>query len=93
MAKKKPKQETMGFEDTYPEECQAAADDYLQALRDKNAALANLNSERENFVNTMQNHGLTKIRVDDGKKWLKIEPSEKVKTEKISQDATAADDD
>lgn len=66
-----------------PEEVQAAADERMRTLRAKNKANEKYNSASDACIEAMKKAGISRIRIDDGKKWLVCEDKPKLKTEKI----------
>ena len=75
-----------GMEDLTPEPVRKAADVYLKALRDKNKASEKAKTAKETCIEVMKEHECTRIRVDDGEKWLVLEETDTLKTEPIKGD-------
>lgn len=80
------KQQQLGdWGDVVPEAVQDAVDEYVRLLRLKNKATEKVNSAKEECISRMKEHGVTKVRIDEGAKWLKCEDEPKLKTEKIKE--------
>lgn len=87
MAKKAAKQKVLAdrdgeIGDQVPEEVQDAVDEYMAALRAKNKAQGKVNGAKEDAVTAMRAHGITRVMIDNGEQWLKLEDDPKLKTEK-----------
>lgn len=79
--------ETWG--DKVPQAVQDAADAYEKALKAKNKAAGNFNTAKDNIIAQMKEHGVTKVRVRDGSKYLEMSVDEKVKLHKIKEPTAA----
>lgn len=66
-----------------PEVVAEAADSYLRAMRQKNKFAEQTRVSKEKCIELMKEHGITKMRIDDGKQWLEVEPTDKLKTRKV----------
>ena len=69
--------------DVVPESVQAAADERMRTLRAKNKATEKFNTANDACMEAMESHGIKRIRIDDGKKWLVYDKAGRLKTEKI----------
>ena len=66
-----------------PKAVQAKVDLYIEALRAQNAAREETNTARDNAIAAMKEHGIARVRIDEGGKWLICEDVPKLRTEKI----------
>lgn len=69
-----------------PVEVRDAADSYISVLREYNAAKESMNYEKQNCIEKMKEHGVTRVRIDEGGKYLVCEDTVKLKTEKAKKD-------
>lgn len=84
MAKQKSLRDNNGdIADEVPEAVQAAADDYVRAMRASNKAKEKLNGAKDNCIQVMQEHKCSRVRIDEGSKILRLDDEVKLKTEKI----------
>ena len=83
MAKAKKQSYFDDMEEEVPEEVATEVDAYITALRSKNKAQEKLAAAKERTINVMVEHKITKVRIDEGAKWLVCEENHKLKTEKI----------
>lgn len=66
-----------------PKAVQAKVDIYIEALRAQNAAREETNTARDNAIAAMKEHGIERVKIDEGGKWLICEDVPKLRTEKI----------
>ena len=91
MAKKKTAQEQQQFTDDdgkswgddVPEPVQEAVDSYVKAMRAKNAAKKKEDAAKIACIESMKEHKVPRVRIDEGKKWLVCDQEDKLKTESI----------
>ena len=65
-----------------PEEVEAAVDVYVKSLRAKNKASEKVRNSKELCIEAMVKHGIGRVSIDEGAKWLVLEDAHKLKTEK-----------
>ena len=70
--------------DEIPEEVQIKVDEYLQCMRAKNKAAEKFRNAKEACQETMLEHGIKRLRVDNGETWLIAEDAVKLKTKKVN---------
>lgn len=68
--------------DEVPDAVQDAADDYDKAHTAKNKAQGKLNTAKENLIAKMRANGITKVRIRNGEKFLKISALDKITYQK-----------
>lgn len=84
MAKQKSLRDENGdIAEEAPPEVQAAADEYVKAMRTANKAKEKLNGAKDHCIQVMQEHNCTSVRIDEGSKMLRLDDEVKLKTEKI----------
>jgi len=90
MAKKaiKPSTETQRplnpeWEQKVPEVVQEAVDSYLRAMRQKNKFTEQTRAAKDKAVELMQQHGISQLRIDEGRQWLEIEQKDNLRTRKV----------
>jgi len=82
-----------GTADPIPEEVQEAADEYVEAKREKAAWNESMNGRRERLIEVMINHGVHELDIDDGEKKLVLVDEHKLKIQaKKSSDTVAAEE-
>jgi len=72
------------WQDEIPEPVNVAVDEYLKAMRAKNKLAEKERLTREKCIETMKEHGIKKLRIDDGKQWLECEDTNRLKTRKVN---------
>lgn len=70
-------------DDDIPEPVANAVDDYLKKMRSKNKLAEQERAAREKCIEQMKEHGIKKLRIDDGKQWLECEDTNRLKTRKV----------
>lgn len=70
------------WEDPIPEDVSAAVADYLKHMRAKNKAAERERNAKAVCIERMQEHGITSIRIDEGKQVLLLEEKNTLKTAK-----------
>lgn len=73
------------WEEQIPEPVADAVDEYVKAMRAKNKATAKETSAKETCIEAMREHGVGTVKIDEGKKVLRLVEEDKLKTEKIKQ--------
>jgi len=81
-AKKTPKGQLGDWLDKVPEAVQEAADDYDKAHTAKSKAQGKLNTAKENLIAAMRAHGVRKVRIRNGDKFLVVSAVDKLTYEK-----------
>ena len=79
-----------GWGDDVPEAVQDAVEEYVKQLRATNKAREKANSAKDTCIAVMKEHGIERVRIDEGGKWLICKDEPKLKTEKIKQQDEAA---
>lgn len=67
-----------------PEDLADKVDVYLQLMRKQNTMAEKVKAAKEAAIESMQEHGLKKIRIDEGKKWLMVTDTLGLKTVKVN---------
>ena len=75
----------LGWGDAIPEAVEAAAEKYVKALRAKNKAAERVNTDKESLIETMRQHDIKRLRIDEGAKVLVLEEKDVVKIEKAKE--------
>jgi hypothetical protein len=78
-----PKGQLGDWGDKIPQEVQDAADEYVASLREANKAREQKNAAEDRCIAKMREHGVPRIRIDEGGKFLVCEDVIKLKTQKI----------
>jgi hypothetical protein len=82
MAKKKaaaaPKGQLGDWLEQIPEEVQKLADAYDAAHTSKSKASAKLNTAKDSLIESMKEHGCSKVRIRNGEKFLELGATDKV---------------
>lgn len=90
MAKRAPKDVPVGqlgdWGDKYPEAVQTAADDYDKAHTAKGKAQGKLNTAKDNLIDRMKEHGVKRVRIRNGEKFLVVDSTDKIKYEKPAEE-------
>lgn len=94
MAKKTkvPDGQLADWQEEVPEAVQDAVDEYVKSLRIKNKATEKLNSRKEVVIETMKEHDVDHVRIDEGKKVLMLSEMDILKIEKAKEPETAGGD-
>lgn len=71
--------------DQVPEEVVDAVETYVKAMRAKTRAKNKEDSAKIRVIESMKEHGIKRVRIDDGTKWLIYDPKDAVKTESIQE--------
>jgi len=71
------------WNDDIPEAVAEAVDEYLKNMRAKNKLAEKERLARETCIEVMKEHGIKKLRIDDGKQWLECEDTNRLKTRKV----------
>lgn len=71
------------WSDDIPEEVAEAVDEYLKSMRAKNKLAEKERLTRDKCIEVMKEHGIKKLRIDDGKQWLECEDTNRQKTRKV----------
>lgn len=71
------------WNDEIPEAVAEAVDEYLKNMRAKNKLAEKERLARETCIEVMKEHGIKKLRIDDGKQWLECEDTNRLKTRKV----------
>lgn len=66
-----------------PDVVAEAADTYLRAMRQKNKFAEQTRVAKEKCIELMKEHGIDKMRIDNGKQWLEVEDKMNLKTRKV----------
>lgn len=74
------------FGDAVPEAVQEHVDEYVRCLRARNRATEKLNAAKESCIEKMKEHGIRRVRIDEGAKWLEVTDEPKLKTRKIKEE-------
>lgn len=86
MAKKKASRIPAGqlgdWQPEIPEEVQKAADTYDAAHTAKSKAQAKLNTAKDSLIESMKEHGVKKVRIRNGEKFLELGATDKVSYKK-----------
>ncbi len=75
-----------------PAEVQEAADEYVGFKREKQKAHESMNAARDRCIKKMKEHGVPKVRIDDGEKYLVCVDEAKLKTEKLKGQGADGDE-
>jgi hypothetical protein len=70
------------WEDPIPPPVQAAADAYVEALRAANTAKGEVNSRKQAAIEVMQEHGVKRLKIDEGGKVLTLNEKAVLKIQK-----------
>ena len=94
MAKKKaaaaPNGQLGDWLEQIPEEVQKLADAYDAAHTSKSKASAKLNTAKDSLIESMKEHGCSKVRIRNGEKFLVLDVKDGVKYQK-PEEPTARD--
>jgi len=71
------------WQDQIPEPVAEAVDDYLKKMRGKNKIAEQERAARDRCIELMKEHGIQKLRIDEGKQWLEVKDEPKLKTRKV----------
>jgi cell division protein ZapA (FtsZ GTPase activity inhibitor) len=71
------------WEDRPPEVVAEAVDGYLRAMRQKNKFTEQTRVAKERALELMKEHGIEKLRIDEGKQWLEVEHKDNLRTRKV----------
>lgn len=89
MAKKVTSGKLFETDEPIPETVANAVDKYITALRAANKAREKMNTAKDNCIAEMTEHGVERVRIEEGSKWLVCEDEFKLKTEKIKEQSDA----
>ena len=67
-----------GMEEEVPEEVQDAVDVYDKALVAKSKASGKFNTAKQNAIDMMREHGVTRVRIRNGSKIMELTNTEKL---------------
>ena len=71
------------WNDEIPEPVAEAVDEYLKNMRASGKLTEKVRVTREKCIEIMKEHGIKKLRIDDGKQWLECEDTNKLVTRKV----------
>ena len=71
------------WEDKPPEVVAEAVDTYLRAMRQKNKFTEQTRNAKDRALELMKEHGIEKLRIDEGKQWLEVEHKDNLRTRKV----------
>lgn len=80
-----PKGQLGDWKDKIPKQVQEAADEYVKTFREANAAREKKNAAMDRCIAVMREHGVPRIRIDEGGKFLVCEDIVKLKTETVKE--------
>lgn len=70
------------WQEEIPDEVQKAADAYDAAHTAKSKAYAKLNTAKDSLVESMKEHGVQRVRIRNGEKFLELGATDKVSYKK-----------
>lgn len=79
------------WQDEIPDEVQKCADAYDAAHTSKSKASANLTTAKDSLIESMKEHGVNRVRIRNGEKYLVLDIKDGVRYEK-PKEPTAAEE-